>query len=306
MQPMPPDMQDETLSDEPLESAAEDAGAWAEFDGAAGGAPARRPRRRWRVGVLPLMVSLAVHAVAVAGVVWWVSTLHILPKFARMMGSTDATDSVLMKNQQASPATPRLPSLADAVDPAGSLPRESDEPATPPSLADDPIRIEQRDENESPPIIGVGAPITTPKFRGKAPAQAARPATVAASNPKPGQPAAPRGVQAQPTAAVATPPRVPQGGRRGTDDGFDERGLPLPEYPPESVRRREEGLVTLDVEVLPDGSVGDVKLLGDAGYHRLGEAAIEAMHRARKFDPATLGGLPVTGHLILQFQFDLK
>jgi protein TonB len=298
MQWMAPDMQDEIGPDEPQESASGDAGDLVEFERPAAGAPANRPRRIWRFGMLSLLASLAVHAVAVAGVVWWVNTLHLLPKFARMIGSTDATNSALMKDQRASPAMPQLPSLADATDPPGSLPRESADPAAMPTPPDDPIHIEQRDESESPPIIGVGAPISTPKFHRTAPAP------VAGGKSSAVKPAATRDVQA--TSTVATPPRVARGGRRGTDDGFDERGLPLPEYPPESERRREEGLVTLNVEVLPDGSVGVVKLVGDAGYHRLGEAAIEAMHRARKFDPATLGGLPVTGHLILQFQFELK
>jgi protein TonB len=59
-------------------------------------------------------------------------------------------------------------------------------------------------------------------------------------------------------------------------------------YPPMSRRLREEGRVLLDVHILADGSVGEVKLKQSSGFARLDEAALEAVRRWR-YQPARRG-----------------
>jgi TonB family protein len=104
-----------------------------------------------------------------------------------------------------------------------------------------------------------------------------------------------------------TPPSVaaPSGGRRGEKDGFDSRGLAIPDYPAESRRRGEEGTVVVDVEVLASGSVGTIHIVSDAGYPRLGAAAAEKLKLA-VFEPARQSGKAVVGHLLIPYRFTLE
>jgi protein TonB len=105
---------------------------------------------------------------------------------------------------------------------------------------------------------------------------------------------------------TTTPPRVASsgGGQRGNRDGFDSRGLPIPDYPTESRRRGEEGMVVVDVEVLPNGSVGSIRVVSDAGHPRLGTAAVEKLKFAA-FEPAREDGRAVVGHILIPYRFTL-
>ena len=108
---------------------------------------------------------------------------------------------------------------------------------------------------------------------------------------------------AQAGGGVSTPPRI--AGPRGQRDGFDSRGLPIPEYPPESQRRGEQGLVIIDVEVLPDGRVGAIRVADDAGYPRLVSAAAEKVKLA-SFEPARINGRPAVAHIRIPYRFTLQ
>lgn len=80
--------------------------------------------------------------------------------------------------------------------------------------------------------------------------------------------------------------------------------LARPIYPPQSIRRDEQGVVTLLIYVLPDGRIGDVRVKRSSGYPRLDEAAITAARRDWRFRPATHGGAPVAawGQYAVTFQ----
>jgi protein TonB len=80
--------------------------------------------------------------------------------------------------------------------------------------------------------------------------------------------------------------------------------LPTPEYPPRSRRLGEEGLVLLEVEVLPDGRAGTVRVLRAPDYPRLVDAAIEAV-RSAAFRPATTDGRPVRAFVEVPIRFRL-
>jgi protein TonB len=93
--------------------------------------------------------------------------------------------------------------------------------------------------------------------------------------------------------------------RRGAKNGYDDRGLPIPDYPAESRRRGEQGLVLLDVEVKTDGTPGAITVVKDPGFPRLVEAAIEATSEAA-FEPAKVDGVPVIAHIRIPFRFVLQ
>lgn len=67
---------------------------------------------------------------------------------------------------------------------------------------------------------------------------------------------------------------------------------PAPVYPPLSRRLKEQGRVLFDVYILPDGSVGEIKLRRTSGFARLDEYALEAVRRWR-YVPARRGDEPI-------------
>jgi TonB family protein len=113
----------------------------------------------------------------------------------------------------------------------------------------------------------------------------------------------PRSATVRPASGAMSPPRI--AGPRGQRDGFDSRGLPIPDYPYESQRRGEQGLIVVDVEVLIDGKVGTVCIASDAGYPRLAAAAVAKVKLAT-FEPARIDGRPVVGHIRIPYRFTLQ
>lgn len=59
-------------------------------------------------------------------------------------------------------------------------------------------------------------------------------------------------------------------------------------YPPVSRRLGEEGKVVLSVYILPNGTVGELRLKASSGFPRLDEAALEQVKRWR-YVPARRG-----------------
>nr|WP_246523957.1 energy transducer TonB [Neoroseomonas eburnea] len=82
-----------------------------------------------------------------------------------------------------------------------------------------------------------------------------------------------------------------------------ERNAP-PEYPAESRRRGEEGVVRLSLRIGSDGRVEGVEVLESSGYPALDRAAQEATRRWR-FRPAMQGGLSVAATLTTAVHFRL-
>jgi protein TonB len=95
------------------------------------------------------------------------------------------------------------------------------------------------------------------------------------------------------------------GGTPGVPAGVSGKGLAVPKYPFESVRWREEGVVRVEVEILPDGSIGQVKVLSDPGFPRLVDAALAAVRKSR-FTPAYEGDHPVRATVRFPFIFSLR
>ena len=61
---------------------------------------------------------------------------------------------------------------------------------------------------------------------------------------------------------------------------------PAPAYPAESLRAQEQGTVRLLIAVDPTGKVSTVTIQESSGYHRLDQAAIEAVKQFWYFGPA--------------------
>jgi len=80
---------------------------------------------------------------------------------------------------------------------------------------------------------------------------------------------------------------------------------PEPEYPFQSRRLREQGLVKLRVHVTEAGRAGEVMLYASSGFERLDKAALEAVKRWQ-FQPARRAGTPVAGWVIVPVRFELQ
>lgn len=66
------------------------------------------------------------------------------------------------------------------------------------------------------------------------------------------------------------------------------RSNPAPVYPRGSLRRHEQGKVILEVLILADGSVGEVRIKQSSGFKRLDRSAMKAVKRWR-YVPAQQG-----------------
>jgi protein TonB len=79
---------------------------------------------------------------------------------------------------------------------------------------------------------------------------------------------------------------------------------PAPEYPTASRRRREEGVVLLNVAVDTNGSPSTITINRSSGYPLLDEAALDAVRRW-SFEPARAAGVPVFSTVIVPVRFSL-
>ncbi|MCL2589564.1 MAG: energy transducer TonB [Betaproteobacteria bacterium] len=91
----------------------------------------------------------------------------------------------------------------------------------------------------------------------------------------------------------------------GPDSNVSYFSNPEPEYPPQSRRLREQGLVKLRVHVTEQGRAGEVMLYKSSGYERLDKAALNAVWQWR-FRPAQRAGTPVAGWVVVPFRFELQ
>lgn len=98
--------------------------------------------------------------------------------------------------------------------------------------------------------------------------------------------------QQRPPVAPPAPP-APKAIPRTAPKSDPRRPLSQPEYPPSSRRAGETGTVILEVYVLENGRVGDVRVKKSSGYARLDEAAVREVKRSWRLVPGTENGKPV-------------
>ena len=78
-----------------------------------------------------------------------------------------------------------------------------------------------------------------------------------------------------------------------------------PKYTPDAMRAKLQGVVELEIVVLPDGSVGDVRVVKSLDRASgLDDAAIEAAKKWR-FKPGTKDGKPVATKVLMSLEFRL-
>jgi periplasmic protein TonB len=80
---------------------------------------------------------------------------------------------------------------------------------------------------------------------------------------------------------------------------------PAPVYPSISRRLGEQGCVQLDVYILADGSVGEIKLKRSSGFPRLDQAALEAVRNWR-YQPARRGNEAIAFWYVQPLTFSLE
>lgn len=81
--------------------------------------------------------------------------------------------------------------------------------------------------------------------------------------------------------------------------------LTQPPYPPGSIRDNEQGNADVEVYVLPNGRVGEARIVRSTGFERLDRAALEEARRYWRFTPATRDGTPVAQWHRLRVVFKL-
>lgn len=166
------------------------------------------------------------------------------------------------------------------------------------------------------PLLEQPLPIPAPAPRPVLQRQPTSPVPVAASSehavaaPEPVLPAATDAVPAQaptvPTLAPA-PPLAPVATHEPVvPPRADAAHLnnPVPVYPPISRRLGEQGWVQLDVYILADGTVGEIKLKRSSGYARLDQAALEAVRNWR-YQPARRGNEAIAFWYVQPLTFSL-
>jgi periplasmic protein TonB len=80
---------------------------------------------------------------------------------------------------------------------------------------------------------------------------------------------------------------------------------PPPEYPEEARLSRQQGVVTLLVDVSPEGGVLKVSVQRSSGYRRLDEAALRVA-KDWKFKPGTMAGQPIRSQVEVPVRFKLQ
>ncbi len=81
--------------------------------------------------------------------------------------------------------------------------------------------------------------------------------------------------------------------------------VPAPVYPPASRRNREEGTVTLRVQVRADDSLGFIDVKTGSGFARLDAAAVEAVKRAKFSAAKTKSGKGADSVLVVPITFKI-
>ena len=81
---------------------------------------------------------------------------------------------------------------------------------------------------------------------------------------------------------------------------------PKPQYTSDAMRAKVQGIVTLEFVILPDGSVGDVKVIRSLDRNfGLDQEAIKALKKCR-FEPGRLRGEPVAVLATYEMEFTLR
>jgi periplasmic protein TonB len=82
--------------------------------------------------------------------------------------------------------------------------------------------------------------------------------------------------------------------------------LSQPPYPPSEVRAGNTGTTEIEVYVLPNGRVGDARIVKSTGFEALDRSALEEAKRKWRLTPATQDGVPFAQWHRLKVTFKLN
>ena len=183
---------------------------------------------------------------------------------------------------------------------AEATPETPPEPTPEPILlpAPDPEPTPAHNPEPSPDLVDTPAPQPTPV-----------PSAKAAPSPKPmASRPAPKEKHAAGNATTHGLPDSPVGpvGNHGSGGSPLPRNKsnPKPDYPPEALRARHEGVALIAVDVSAEGRPTSVSLLQSSGFSELDQSALRTLWRWR-FDPALRLGLPMASHVNIPIRFRL-
>lgn len=118
----------------------------------------------------------------------------------------------------------------------------------------------------------------------------------------PAPPPAPVAVQA-PASAPVTPEPQAEPVQEPQVDASSMKSL-APKYPRLSRRLREQGTVLLEMLVLADGSIAELRVKTSSGFERLDQAALDAV-KSWRFLPARRGGEAIAYRYVQPIEFSL-
>lgn len=115
---------------------------------------------------------------------------------------------------------------------------------------------------------------------------------------------------------ISTPPDRP-GGEVGRGSALampviqgvradPRRPLTQPPYPATEIRQGNQGFVDVEVYVLPDGRVGDARIVKSSGFERLDQSTLDEARRRWRLLPATRDGAPFAQWHRLRVKFELR
>lgn len=105
-------------------------------------------------------------------------------------------------------------------------------------------------------------------------------------------------------APIPRPAAAPAGPAR-TSAVVDAKACAKPEYPPQSLRAQEEGLVVLQFLIGADGQVKDSRVDRSSGFRRLDQAAQRALSLC-KFKAGTENGQSVESWARIEYQWRIE
>jgi len=118
----------------------------------------------------------------------------------------------------------------------------------------------------------------------------------------PDTPVVEREPERRPTRSAGAPARTPA---QPADRAARPTAQPEIPYPPAAARNREEGSLTLLVQVDANGNATDVSIAERSGSRDLDRAAQQAV-RSWKFEPAIKGGKPIASEVRVPIDFSLQ
>jgi periplasmic protein TonB len=83
------------------------------------------------------------------------------------------------------------------------------------------------------------------------------------------------------------------------------RPLTQPPYPASDTRLGNEGTADVEIYVLPNGRVGDARILKSTGFERLDRSTLEEARRSWRLIPATRDGVPIAQWYKVRVTFKL-